>query len=51
MASMVPMALAHEYRLRAVHKILHACGLLRVTCVSNACHWTKIEEHMRVQRM
>ena len=41
---------AHEYRSRAVHEILHACGLLHVTRISDACDTTKIEEHTRVQR-
>ena len=41
---------AHKYRSRAVHEILHACGLLRVTRVSDACDTTKIEEHTHVQR-
>ena len=40
---------AHEYRLRAVHGIMHACGPLRVTCVSDVCDTTKIEEYTRVQ--
>ena len=44
-----PLA-AHEYRLRAVYEILHACGPFRVTRISDACDTTKIEEHTRVQR-
>ena len=41
---------AHECHSRAVHEILHACGPLRVTRVSDACDTTKIEEHTRVQQ-